>query len=59
MDKYENAVKTKEGKLENFTLKIQGKPFRCDCFCNVFHKPDKQNLYLYKCNRCGSEFDTE
>lgn len=50
----------KDGKLENFTIKLSGKdnlePCPKKCGCNVFHKPDNQNLALYKCNSCGIEF---
>jgi hypothetical protein len=49
----------REGKVEEFTLKIKGKPFFCHCKCNVFHQPDNTNSELYKCNCCGSEFETE
>lgn len=55
-EKYKNAVKLEDGKLANFTMKIKGKPFYCQCGCNVFHKPDKGNLERYKCNCCDVEF---
>lgn len=60
-----NEVKPvmKEGKRENFTIKLSGQRglARCpaDCGCNVFHKPDDQDLDLYKCNSCGCEFIAE
>jgi hypothetical protein len=56
-DPYANAVK-KDGKLEEFTLKTHGSDnfFYCDYGCNVFHKPDKEDLDLYKCNACGYEY---
>lgn len=53
------AVRAADGTLENFTLKVAGKPFRCACKCNVFHKPDNQDLNLYACNACGQEFESE
>lgn len=40
-----------EDKNKNITVKIGGKPFYCNCGCNVFHHPDN-NLNLYKCNAC-------
>ena len=57
MINYENAVKHEDGSLHNFTVRIKGGNFSCGCGCNVFHKPDKENLDLYKCNSCGSEFE--
>ena len=46
------------GTLKEFILKINGKSFNCNCNCgcNVFHKPDKNNLSLYKCNCCNREY---
>jgi hypothetical protein len=41
------------GSLHQFTLKDMGNPFRCECGCNVFHKPDDTDLDLYECNGCG------
>lgn len=58
-DRYKNAVKTDDGKLENFTVKLAGKSYRCTCGCNVFHKPDKTRLDIYRCNSCGETFETE
>jgi len=51
----------KDGELENFTIKIQGKMQRCPKACggNVFHKPDDSNLNLFKCNSCGCAFEAE
>lgn len=48
-----------DGSLHQFTLKIEGQPYRCNCGCNVFHKPDQENLNIYKCNSCEETFDTE
>jgi hypothetical protein len=56
---FRNAVKTDDGKLENFTLRIQGKSQRCSCGCNVFHKPDKTRPDIFRCNSCGETFETE
>ncbi|MCK5021595.1 MAG: hypothetical protein KAS32_31595 [Candidatus Peribacteraceae bacterium] len=47
-----------DGKLWEFTLKIGGERHRCECGCNVFHKPDETKSYLYKCNCCPYEFET-
>jgi predicted SprT family Zn-dependent metalloprotease len=47
-----------DGKLENFTIKIKGKPFSCTCHSNVFHKPDTNIPNVYKCNGCGNLFAT-
>lgn len=47
-----------DGKLHQFLLCIAGERFRCECGCNVFHKPDDQELTRYKCNSCGDEFIT-
>ena len=58
-DKFCNAVCNDDGTLRNFTLRIDGKSFRCECGCNVFHKPDRNNVNLYKCNGCGQEFNGE
>lgn len=56
-DKAPEPVRTDDGKLENFTLRIAGSPYRCPCRCNVFHKPDRTNLDLYECNGCGQQFE--
>lgn len=56
-DRYAQAVRHSDGSLHNFTLKIRGKPYRCPCRCNVFHKPDRKYLDLYECNGCGSRFE--
>ena len=50
-------VRTPDGNIEQFTLKVGGKPFRCSCGCNVFHKPDRRRLDLFECNACGTWFE--
>lgn len=55
---FDNAVKNDDGSLENFLLRINGKGFRCECGCNVFHIPDKANPDVYKCNACTATFTT-
>ncbi|QAX98282.1 hypothetical protein EcSzw1_67 [Escherichia phage EcSzw_1] len=53
-DKFKNAVRTEDGKVESFTLKVGGKPFHCRCGANCFHKPNKDDLELYTCNSCDT-----
>ena len=55
-DEYANAVKLPDGSLHQFTLRVGGKAFRCACGCNVFHKPNKENLDLFECNGCGEQY---
>lgn len=62
MDPKPNTLKTEpvkheDGSLHEFTLKIAGEPYRCDCWCNVFHKPDRARLNVYECNGCGARFE--
>ncbi len=47
----------KDGEVEQFTIRINGKHFYCECKCNVFHKPDDTKDSVYKCNSCGMEYD--
>ena len=54
--KFANAVLREDGRLHEFTLKIAGKCFFCNCDCNVFHKPDRNQPELYECNACGTRF---
>jgi hypothetical protein len=58
-DKHKNSVKDEDGSLYNFTPRINGTMFRCSCGCNVFHKPNKEDLDLYKCNGCGTLYESE
>lgn len=53
-DKFKNAVRTEDGKVESFILKVGGKPFHCRCGANCFHKPNKDDLGLYACNSCDT-----
>lgn len=41
----------------NVLLKIAGKPFYCECGCNVFHHKDDWDIFI--CNACQSEYETE
>lgn len=45
-----------DGKLHEFTLKVNRKRFFCDCGCNVFHKPNKDIDDLFQCNACDQKF---
>lgn len=49
-------VRDERGNLENFLIKVAGLPFKCTCGCNVFHKPDSNDLDLYQCNACETKF---
>lgn len=48
-----------DGTLYQSTLKVTGKPFRCECGCNVFHQPNDKDLSRYACNGCDAEYVTE
>ncbi len=58
-DRYANAVRLPSGDIENFTVRVGGKLFRCSCGCNVFHKPDQRFPGLYECNACEARFESE
>jgi hypothetical protein len=49
-------VRNADGSLHELTLKVAGKPFRCQCGCNVFHQPDNTDAALVQCNACGNQF---
>lgn len=53
-DKFKNAVRTEDGKVESFVLTVGGKPFDCRCGANCFHKPNKEDLNLFACNSCDT-----
>ncbi len=56
---YQNLMeKVKLGDVlsHSSTLKIGGKPFRCDCLANVFTKIDST---WYMCNSCKSVYGCE
>lgn len=55
-DLYAEAVKNDDGSLRNYFARVSGSSFRCDCGCNVFHKPDKKDLELYRCNGCDADY---
>ena len=45
------------GKLIESTLKVAGKSFRCDCGCNVFHRPNRNTPEIYQCNCCDNTYE--
>lgn len=47
----------KNGVVENFMPRINGKSFRCACGANVFHKPDEDRPEIYECNGCGNWYE--
>ena len=52
---FPEPVRLPDGKVESFLVRVNGESFSCTgCGCNVFHKPDKRNLDMYKCNSCGT-----
>jgi len=54
---YEKAVLHDDGTLHEFTVSISGEHYHCpNCGVNVFHKPDRENLNIYRCNGCGTTF---
>lgn len=47
----------KETPEPNILLKVAGKPFRCDCGCNVFNQPKPvSDPGRYVCNACATEY---
>lgn len=46
---------------EAVMLRIAGKPFRCDCGCNVFHsyRIGWRRRVRYECNACGQVYAGE
>lgn len=52
-----NPVLTEKGEVEQFTLRTNGKSFRCDCGCNVFYKPNRLQPELYECNCCEAQYE--
>ena len=56
-DKGPQPVLLPDGALQQLTLLIAGKRYVCPCRCNVFNKPDRENLDLYECNSCGHQFE--
>jgi hypothetical protein len=56
-DEKSQPVINDDGTLRNFMLRVGGKPYRCECGCNVFHKPDQKKVDLYECNACETRFE--
>jgi hypothetical protein len=48
-----------DGTLHQFMPKVNGVTFRCECGCNVFHKPDKDDPELFECNSCQTWYRGE
>jgi len=47
----------KETPEPNILLKVAGKPFSCNCGCNVFNKPKPvSDPDRYACNACAAEY---
>ena len=55
----EEPLLNEDGSLHQYILRIGGKPYRCECGCNVFHHPDKTKLDVFQCNSCRDRFRTE
>lgn len=53
------AVLDEEGDVKSFTIKVEGSQFRCRCGANCFHKPDRENLDLYRCNSCYTTYEAK
>ena len=41
--------------IANVLIEVDGKSFRCDCGCNVFHHPELKPE-IYECNACGARY---
>ncbi|AEJ81351.1 DNA ligase [Erwinia phage Rouille] len=52
----DKAVLDDEGCVKSFTLLVGGKDFFCNCGCNCFHKPDRNDLSVYSCNGCHKTY---
>ena len=53
------AVLDENGDIETFTVKAKGEQFHCRCGANCFHKPDRENLDLYRCNSCHTTYEAK
>ncbi len=56
-DRYAEPVRNADGSIENFMPRVGGKAFRCECGCNVFHKPDRKHPEIYECNGCEARYE--
>lgn len=43
--------------VKTVLLKVGGKPFKCECGSNCFHKTGPHSIY--GCNTCGAEYAGE
>jgi hypothetical protein len=50
-------VRNADGSLQQFMPKVGGRPFRCRCGVNVFHKPDRTQPRIFRCNGCGTDYE--
>lgn len=53
------ALRHADGTLHQFMPKVNGKSFRCECGCNVFHKPNADDPDLFSCNSCDTRYRGE
>lgn len=53
------AVLDENGDVKTFTLKVEGRHFHCRCGANCFHKPDRENLEVYRCNSCYTTYEAK
>ena len=44
--------------VKSVTVRVQGRLFRCECGCNVFHHP-KGKPSVYVCNACALKYTGE
>lgn len=61
-DKIPQPLREEDGSLKQFMFRnyqLSGRSFYCECGCNVFHRPDRENLDLYKCNCCWREYEAD
>jgi len=49
------AAGATEPKGRQMMINVMGKPFRCDCGCNVFSELEASRPH-YKCNSCGANY---
>ena len=41
---------------KDLMLRLDGKPFRCECGCNVFKQIGRDSGH-YRCNACGTIYE--
>lgn len=59
LERNTGPVRTADGKIEQFLLRVEGKSYRCRCGANVFHKPHADRPEIYECNGCGQWLEAE